>query len=134
MCPPSSRQQPTTSVVPSTTTHWCNLVHFSVLTSSQQHQIVHLNHLHEPTSYKEAASFSHWVQAMQAEIHALQANNTWIEVDLPPDKRAISSKWVYKIKLKVDGSLERYKVRLVIWGNTQKEGIDSLKHSFQWLR
>ena len=61
---------------------------------------------------------------MQAEIHVLQANNTWIEVDLPLGKRVINSKWVYKIKLKADGSLERYKARMVIRGNTQKEGID----------
>ena len=79
--------------------------------------------MHEPTTYKEAATSPHWVQAMDAEINALQANHTWTEVDLPPEKRAVSSKWVYKIKLKVDGTLERYKARLVIRGNTQKEGI-----------
>jgi len=61
---------------------------------------------------------------MNAEIDALQANHTWTEVDLPLEKRAISSKWVYKIKLKADGSLKRYKARLVIRGNTKKEGID----------
>ena len=61
---------------------------------------------------------------MQAEIEALRVNNTWIEVDLSPGKKAISSKCVYKIKLKADGSLERYKARLIIRGNTQNEGID----------
>ena len=61
---------------------------------------------------------------MEAEIDALKNNDTCIEVYLPPGKRAISSKWVFKVKLKADGSLERYKVRLVIKGNTQKEGID----------
>jgi len=61
---------------------------------------------------------------MQAEIDALQLNNTWSEVVLPPGKRAISSKWVFKVKLNADGSLERYKARLVVRVNTQKEGID----------
>ena len=61
---------------------------------------------------------------MQAEIDALKANNSWVEVDLPPGKRAIGSKWVYKIKLRAYGFLERYKSRLVIRGNTQKEDID----------
>ena len=55
-----------------------------------------------------------WVQAMETEIQALQVNNTWTEVDLPASKKAISSKWVYKVKLKADGSIERYKARLVI--------------------
>ena len=104
--------------------HWCNLVQFSVLPSDQQQSILHLDHLHEPSSYKEVVISPHWVKAMQAKIDALKANNTWYEVSLPPGKKAISSKWVYKVKLKTDGSLERYKARLVIKGNTQKQGID----------
>ena len=61
---------------------------------------------------------------MESEIQALHANNTWTEVALPLGKKAISSKWVYKIKLKADGTIERYKARLVIRGNTQQAGID----------
>jgi len=61
---------------------------------------------------------------MEFELQALHTNNTWTEVDLPPGKKAISCKWVYKIKFKADGSIERYKARLVVRGNTQKEGID----------
>ena len=61
---------------------------------------------------------------MDSEIQALQANNTWTEVDLPAGKKAISYKWVYKVKLRADGSVERYKAKLVIRGNTQRESID----------
>ena len=64
---------------------------------------------------------------MQAEVDTLILNNTWTEVALPPRKKAISSKWVFKIKLKADGTLERYKARLVVKGNTQKEGINYTK-------
>jgi len=55
---------------------------------------------------------------MESELEALYANNTWTEVDLPPGKKAISSKWVYKVKLQADGSIERNKARLAIRGNT----------------
>ena len=43
---------------------------------------------------------------------------------LPPSKVPIGCKWVYKVKLKADGSVERYKAHLVANGFTQTEGID----------
>lgn len=43
---------------------------------------------------------------------------------LPIEKKDIRSKWVYKIKFKVDGSVERYKARLVVRGDTQTAGVD----------
>ena len=61
---------------------------------------------------------------MKVEIDALQANKTWVMTKLPPGKVPIGCKWVYKIKLKADGSIERYKTRLVAKGFTQTEGID----------
>ncbi|KAL8094558.1 hypothetical protein AgCh_036185 [Apium graveolens] len=48
---------------------------------------------------------------MNKEIITLEANNTWTLVDLPPGKKTIWCKWVYKVKLKSDGSLERCKSR-----------------------
>lgn len=46
---------------------------------------------------------------------------------LPPFKKALDCKQVYKIKLKFDGTIERYKARLIILGNTQVEGEDFTK-------
>ena len=93
---------------------------------SPQHRsfIATITHDVEPTCYEQAASQSHWKIAMQSELAALEANNTWFLTPLPPGKQAIGCRWVYKIKRKSDGSLERYKARLVAKGYTQLEGID----------
>ena len=61
---------------------------------------------------------------MKKEIHALEQNGTWTLENLPKGKKAIDSKWVYKIKFKPSGEVERYKARLVAKGCTQIEGWD----------
>ncbi|KAJ0490450.1 putative RNA-directed DNA polymerase [Helianthus annuus] len=78
----------------------------------------------EPKHYNQAVQDVKWREAMQREIKALEENNTWTLAELPKGKRAIDSKWVYKIKYKPNGEIERYKARLVAKGFTQMEGID----------
>ncbi|XP_074291421.1 uncharacterized protein LOC141618213 [Silene latifolia] len=78
----------------------------------------------EPRNYAEAIQKDEWKIAMAKEIDALEKNGTWKIVDLPKGKRPIGCKWVYKIKHKVDGTIERYKARLVAQGYTQIEGVD----------
>jgi len=94
---------------------------FSAQESCQDHLIT------EPTTYAEASQHSGWQLAMNKEIQALIDNDTWEVVSLPPGKKPIACKWVYKAKYKADGSLERLKARLVVKGFTQKEGIDYLE-------
>lgn len=61
---------------------------------------------------------------MNKELEALHHNKTWVVTDLPPGKKPIGCKWVFKIKYKSDGTIERHKARLVAKGYTQVEGID----------
>ena len=70
----------------------------------------------EPTSYEEACGKVEWEQAMQDEIAAVEKNQTWKLVNLPPEKNAIGVKWVYKVKCNADGSVQKYKARVVIKG------------------
>jgi len=62
--------------------------------------------------------------AMNEKMEALQKNSTWELVVLSVEKKAIVCRWVYIVKLKVDGSSDRYKARLVAKGYAQKYGID----------
>lgn len=75
----------------------------------------------EPSSYNEAKNHSGWVAAMNKEIEALEANDTWSITDLPKGKKAIGSKWVYRAKLDADGNLERLKGRVVAIGKDFKD-------------
>lgn len=61
---------------------------------------------------------------MQTALNALEANNTRIITSLPPNKKAVRCTWVYKIKYKADGMLDRYKARLVAKGFTQTQRVD----------
>ena len=66
----------------------------------------------------------HWLEAATTEYNDLVANGTWEIVDLPPDAKAIGSGWVWKIKRNADGSIERFKARIVAKGYSQRPGID----------
>ncbi|XP_019054089.1 PREDICTED: uncharacterized protein LOC109114988 [Nelumbo nucifera] len=78
----------------------------------------------EPKTYTQAAKDPRLCQAMVDEVAALERNNSWSIVPLPPGKKPIGSKWVYRIKYKADGTIKRFIARLVAKGYTQIEGLD----------
>lgn len=78
----------------------------------------------EPKCYRQAIKDEKWIQAMKQEIQALEDNKTWLVIDLPNGKNTVSSKWVYKVKYKANGEMERFKARLVVEGYSQQEGWD----------
>ncbi|KAK9185737.1 hypothetical protein WN943_026096 [Citrus x changshan-huyou] len=78
----------------------------------------------EPETFEEASQSSKWMTAMKDEIIALEQNQTWELVPKPKDVKPISCRWVYKIKHCPDGSIERYKARLVARGFSQQYELD----------
>ena len=60
----------------------------------------------------------------RSELDALTKNHTWDLVTLPPRQSVVGCKWIYKIKTCSDGSIKRYKTRLVVKGFTQEYEID----------
>jgi hypothetical protein len=78
----------------------------------------------EPTCFEQVVGNPKWDNAMDEEMVVLDANATWELVALLKDKKAIGCKWVYKVKHNVDGSLNRYKARLVTKGYAQTYAIN----------
>jgi len=83
-----------------------------------------------PNYFQEACKVEHskeWKKAMEEEMNSLLENKMWELVNLPKGRRALQNKWVYRIKHECDENKERYKVRLLVKGFSQKEGIDFTK-------
>lgn len=78
----------------------------------------------EPSSFAQAIRDPKWCLVMQQELAALKVNGTWSLQALPPRKKPVGCKWVYKIKFKSNGSVKSYKARLVAKGYNQIEGLD----------
>ncbi|CAA0816600.1 cysteine-rich RLK (RECEPTOR-like protein kinase) 8 [Striga hermonthica] len=78
----------------------------------------------EPKFYNEAKGIREREEAMNKEVSALNKNCTWELVEKPMNIQPITCKWVYKVKKKVDGTINRYKARLVARGFSQEYGQD----------
>ena len=78
------------------------------LSTDSQHQ--------DPCTMAEALSKPLWKQAMDAEYEAILKNNTWDMVPPPSGHTIIQCKWVFRSKFKADGTLDKYKDRLVAKG------------------
>ncbi|BAB10876.1 polyprotein [Arabidopsis thaliana] len=77
-----------------------------------------------PTTVAQALKDPNWRNAMSEEINAQMKNHTWDLVSPEEAKHVISCKWIFTLKYNVDGSIARYKARLVARGFNQQYGID----------
>ena len=81
----------------------------------------------EPTSYKEASTSpdsATWALGMESEMNSIRQNKTWDLVELSKNRRALSCKWVYKLKETSNSATPKFKARLVAKGFRQEYGVD----------
>jgi hypothetical protein len=78
----------------------------------------------EPMSFNESNEHDEWRNAMEEEYESIMKNNTWELTELPKHKNPIGCRWIYKLKFKPDGSIDKYKARLVEKGYSQTKSID----------
>lgn len=70
-----------------------------------------------------------WMHAINEEITSFVENKTWDLIPLPPGRKVIDNRWVFKIKRDKDGNIEKYKARLVVKGCSQRRGLDYVRTS-----
>ena len=55
-----------------------------------------------------------WKETVNSEVESILQTHTWELVDLPPGTKSLGYKWIFKSKMKEDGSIDKYKARLVV--------------------
>ena len=81
----------------------------------------------KPLTYNDAVSCPDadlWLAAMGIELNTFKEIGLYQEVEVPPDRKIIDSKWVFKIKHRPNGEIDKYKACLVAKGYTQIEGLN----------
>ena len=98
--------------------HYVSLKHLSL---AHKNFIVSLTTTIIPNTVSEALTKRN---AMREEMSALEKNKTWEIIERPKGKNIVDCKWIFTLKYKANGSLERHKARLVAKGYTQTYGVD----------
>jgi len=78
-------------------------------------------------SYQEALMNPEWKQVMDDEMDTLMSRQTWDLVPTSSELPAINCRWVFTMKYRPDGTMDRYKAHLAAWGFTQTYGVDYLE-------
>ena len=95
--------------------------------TTAKHTALFVTEVEEPTTLKKALESDHaenWKAAADSEYQSLLKNETWELVELPPGRKAITCRWVFKVKHDENGQVERFKGRLVAKGFLQKFGVE----------
>lgn len=95
-----------------------NYVHYNHFSATHQAFMAAISTNDEPKYYSQAVKHAAWREAMAQEIAALETNRTWTLEPLPEGKKLVGCRWVYHVKYKPNGEVDKYKARLVAKGYT----------------
>ncbi|KAL1214680.1 putative mitochondrial protein [Cardamine amara subsp. amara] len=84
-------------------------INYAKLSEEFTAYICAVNKYPKPCTYAQAKKIKEWLDAMEIEIYALKETNTWTVCSLPAGKEPIGCKWMFKVILNADGSLEWFK-------------------------
>ena len=71
-----------------------------------------------------SSELTSWKEAVNSDIESILNNHTWELVDLPRGKKPLNSKWIFKREMTDDGTIEKYKARVVAKGFKKNQGLD----------
>ena len=101
-----------------------NFISYEKLSPGYKAFVTSLTNIPIPSNVYEALQNPEWKKAIEDEVCALEKNETWELTDLPKGKNPVGCKWIFTIKYKANGDIDRFKARLVAKGFTQSYGID----------
>ncbi|RVW52356.1 Retrovirus-related Pol polyprotein from transposon RE2 [Vitis vinifera] len=101
-----------------------NIISYDKLSPTFRAFTSSITEIQVPQNIQEAFKYPKWKAAVNKEVRALEKNGTWEITDLPRGKKPVGCKWIFTVKYKADGNVDRYKARLVAKGFTQSYGID----------
>lgn len=101
-----------------------NFVSYDKLSPKYKAFALSVSEIQVPRNFQKAISKKEWANAVREEVNALQKSKTWEYTNLPSGKKTVGCKWVFAVKYNSDGSVNRFKARLVTKGFTRSYRID----------
>lgn len=77
-----------------------------------------------PSTWQQAMKHKHWRDAMSREFKSTTENSTWDLVAATETMNVVGCRWVFTIKYNSDGTIDRYKARIVAKGYHQQQGVN----------
>ncbi|XP_058732599.1 uncharacterized protein LOC131604129 [Vicia villosa] len=99
-------------------------ISYGKLSQSYRSFVAVVDNIKIPNNIQEALQKPKWISVVREEVQALVRNGTWEITAIPEGKKVVGCKWIFLIKHNADGSIKKYKARLVAKRFRQSYGVD----------